>query len=471
MHRIVDRVVNPFKLTGVSKKTKEFMDARDMPHGCGPNETLEQLKGRVGNGRAHLNLSQCDKFNTALTVVEEPLGPGSNVKTLDISGTGMTPRSIQMLADRLKTNTVLTSLNIAYNEIGTEGGKALATALETNKVLTDLSLRGSCELETSLGPESSLAVVKALSHNRALRTLDLSFNDIGPHAAILVMQNKTITDLNVSGNENMGPNFATGLVSNNTLTSLDLSQAIFESDVFHELAKAISTNSVLTHLYLGKNYPRDAPEGYDDVTGIQALAAALQKNKTLVSLDLNECYIKWDGGVAIAKMLKHNKGLTTLNLRENDIGLEGGRAIAEMLEQHNKGLTTLNLGENYIGLGGGRAIAEMLKHNKGLTTLNLSGNALCGIDRMGRGQYDATGINVMASALTDENNTTLTHLDLSFNHLCGNNLAGSGSYSTDGIHALGDVIKKNLRLTMNLAGNELGPDCQKILSEALLESA
>jgi hypothetical protein len=111
-----------------------------------------------------------------------------------------------------------------------------------------------------------------------------------------------------------------------------------------------------------------------------------------------------------------------------------------------------------------------VEERDGESCCNLSSNALCGFDRMGRGQYDATGIKDMVSALTDEN-TTLTHLDLGFNHLCGDNLAGSGSYSTDDIHALGDAIKKNLRLTMNLAGHELGPDCQKILSEALLESA
>ena len=46
----------------------------------------------------------------------------------------------------------------------------------------------------------------------------------------------------------------------------------------------------------------------------QALATALQDNGTLIDLDLNQCDIRWVGGVAIAKMLHFNYTLTTLNL-------------------------------------------------------------------------------------------------------------------------------------------------------------
>merc|ERR1712238_390321 len=71
------------------------------------------------------------------------------------------------------TNKTLNKLNISYNYIGEEGGKALAEMLMTNNTLNTLNIRNS-----NIGTEGGKALVKMLETNTTLKTLYLSGNDI-----------------------------------------------------------------------------------------------------------------------------------------------------------------------------------------------------------------------------------------------------------------------------------------------------
>jgi Ran GTPase-activating protein (RanGAP) involved in mRNA processing and transport len=44
------------------------------------------------------------------------------------------------IVEALKTNTTLTSLNLGFNSIGNEGGKAIGESLKMNRTLTELNL-------------------------------------------------------------------------------------------------------------------------------------------------------------------------------------------------------------------------------------------------------------------------------------------------------------------------------------------
>ena len=76
-----------------------------------------------------LALANALKANTVLT-------------TLDLSWNTLNAEAGKALAEALKVNGVLTHLDLSYNWIDAEAGKALAKALEVNGVLTSLDVRG-----------------------------------------------------------------------------------------------------------------------------------------------------------------------------------------------------------------------------------------------------------------------------------------------------------------------------------------
>ncbi|KAF9112498.1 hypothetical protein BGX30_007266, partial [Mortierella sp. GBA39] len=60
-----------------------------------------------------------------------------------------------ILAEALKTNSTLTTMDLQYNSIGLDGAKALAEALRTNSTLTTLKLYGN-----SIGSDGAMALSK-----------------------------------------------------------------------------------------------------------------------------------------------------------------------------------------------------------------------------------------------------------------------------------------------------------------------
>jgi len=62
-------------------------------------------------------------------------------------------------------------------------------------------------------------------------------------------------------------------------------------------------------------------------------------------------------------------------------------------------LTELDLHGKGLGPAEGIVIAKLVAVTAVITSLDLSGNWLCGVDRIGRGTYDATGIQALAATL------------------------------------------------------------------------
>ena len=81
---------------------------------------------------------------------------------------------------------------------------------------------------------------------------------------------------------------------------------------------------------------------------VRALAAALEKNSTLTSIDLSYNNIGDEGVASMAAALEKNSTLTSIDLRANDIGVEGAASLAAALEK-NSTLTSLDLQLNEIG--------------------------------------------------------------------------------------------------------------------------
>jgi Ran GTPase-activating protein (RanGAP) involved in mRNA processing and transport len=93
-------------------------------------------------------------------------------KTLDLSRNDLGPEGGKALAEALKANTALQTLDISRNDLGPEGGKALAEALKVDTAPQTLDVR--CN---TLGPEGFKALSEVLKVNTTLQTLALKVNN------------------------------------------------------------------------------------------------------------------------------------------------------------------------------------------------------------------------------------------------------------------------------------------------------
>ena len=78
---------------------------------------------------------------------------GGAVK-LDYSGIGMDSTDAKVLAELLKDNTTVSELNVSSNNLGPEGGKAIAASIADNSSITSVSNFSMLFLETFRGRDS-----------------------------------------------------------------------------------------------------------------------------------------------------------------------------------------------------------------------------------------------------------------------------------------------------------------------------
>eukprot|EP00898_Chlorokybus_atmophyticus_P001887 jgi/Chlat1/269/Chrsp1S03161 len=129
---------------------------------------------------------------------------------------------------------------------------------------------------------------------------------------------------------------------------------------------------------------------YSDIgdRNAQVLAAALTRNRSVLSVELELTEVSETGSVALAQMLLANSTLRTLKLGANQIPDAGAEQFAASLLV-NKSLRSLDLHNNRIGSKGisalVKAIHKLLNHNKGIALqhLDLSSNmagSIMGVD-------------------------------------------------------------------------------------------
>lgn len=150
----------------------------------------------------------------------------TTLKDLSLYANGIDTEKTKIIAETLAKNPTLEKLSLASNEIGTEGAKALADALTKNTNLQELDL-SNCRL----GNDGIRAIFSALKQNTGLKTFTLRC--LNPN----VMQ--------------------------------DLSDMLTENKTLHKLDIPLYTSEFT-------------------VEQIQSLLAALQKNKSLQELNIQD---------------------------------------------------------------------------------------------------------------------------------------------------------------------------------------
>jgi hypothetical protein len=316
------------------------------------------------------------------------------------------PEADVRAATNLLNNSSSAAGKFSFCSLDHGDAERMAEALKVNAKVTDfkmcISSRGGAD-RTSAG---FAAMADVLTVNTVLTRLTLrsGYPEVATAAAVAV---------------------AKALGSNTTLTHLEIGNCVGKEGV-EAIADALATrrNTTLTSLNLCPKFVWDdqhdgflGEEGgpvierlvgtgtltcldlfkfhlYPEV--VVCLSRALSVSRTMKSLCLRNTVIGPAETEHLAHALAVNGALKNLDLSENKIGAEGAAHLSRALV-HNATLENLKLGKNSIGNAGATHIASALAQNSTLTALELFHNSIT-----------AEGRKSIAAALTK--NTSLKTL-------------------------------------------------------------
>jgi Ran GTPase-activating protein (RanGAP) involved in mRNA processing and transport len=223
------------------------------------------------------------------------------------------------------------------------------------------------------------------------------------------------------------------LIDNNVqVSTLDLSACGLTCNAAKSIAAWLATDTVCHTLCLHGNDIRDS--------GGVAIAKALQSNRTLTCLKIENNRLSTLAGHAFGTTLRTNAtAFRELNLLANPLGSEGVRPIFMSCGSNRPRILKMHLRRCDIGCEGVVVLAQALRTNETITYLDLNSNLI-----------EDEGAAALASALKHDNRT-LRVLDLR------NNFISTAMY------ALEDMISTNRSLRLlQVEGNDFAGDWEAL---------
>jgi hypothetical protein len=158
-----------------------FVDAVPLPSDFLRNHVSSKLE----NASARL---VCRQWSTALLVpilhlTTEKLNQVQVLSTLlpkccAIDAHTLGIDGVKALADALKVNSTITSINLSYNNVDVDGAKALADALKVNSTITSIDLS-----DNNVGDDGAKALADAIKVNSTITSINLRYSDVGDDGA------------------------------------------------------------------------------------------------------------------------------------------------------------------------------------------------------------------------------------------------------------------------------------------------
>jgi Ran GTPase-activating protein (RanGAP) involved in mRNA processing and transport len=325
----------------------------------------------------------------------------SHCRVLDLRNCNIQSTEAAALADAFQRITnEITTVNVAYNNIGDDGAVSLALAF---KIVTSLT---SVDLSTNaIGDAGAVLFAEAFKAS-AVEYLDFSGNSIGDKGAASfaeAFKSSAVAYLDFSGNS-IGDIGASSLAEacrlNTGISTLDLNGNRIGEEWTAAIAWLVSTSSkrsVVECSGFGIISPQSGkcqcsglaglgsgPTCSDVVCGANDIGLARFQEGTnnalsiparCTELDLNDQHIFDDGAAALAFALLNNTSVVRVALHSNLIGDRGAGSFAEAFKVNNV-VTAVNFSSNNIGNLGAAALARALEVNTAITTVDLSGNVL-----------------------------------------------------------------------------------------------
>ena len=121
-----------------------------------------------------LYLLHCKLGDDGARAIANALRVNSTLQTLDLFSNDIGADGTRAIAELLRVNTTLQSLDLGRNCMGDDEVRAIAEALRVNSKLQVLDLYGN-----NIGDDGALAIAEALRVNTTLQKLDLRNNYVG----------------------------------------------------------------------------------------------------------------------------------------------------------------------------------------------------------------------------------------------------------------------------------------------------
>jgi len=246
----------------------------------------------AAGGKAIFECLRHNKHIQALDMEDNQLGLNVDVEA----------GALEHIAAAIRDNSVLTNLDLSYNNFAGRGCARIALALESNSRIREVSLRGN-----NMGDMGARALQCNINDKNKLAKIDVSDNGIGE-----------------SGGMDLG-----ALIANaKTLKQADFSWNAVGIRGTAAIAESLKTASALVRLNLAWN-------GLGD-RGAEHIGLALKENQQLQFLDVSSNRISFEGAKSIADGLRENQTLRSLQLNGNPIGDHGVVTIIEAVgEQYS----------------------------------------------------------------------------------------------------------------------------------------
>ncbi|CAE7832700.1 NLRC3 [Symbiodinium sp. KB8] len=334
---------------------------------------------------------------------------------------------VKAIAAVLKRDLSIKSIDLSGNSLGDEGAEALAAALQVNKSVNSIRMSfGNIRLE------GAKAVAAALERNTSVTSIDISAHNMGDEEAKVI---------------------AAALKTNQSIKHIDLSHNSIGLTGGEALAAALQVNTSITSMNMWMN-PKAAG----------AVAAALERNKSVASIDVRQADMAAEGcnahdfnGInccyehlsdqdvqALAEVLKVNRSTAFINLQQVQMSREGAKAVAAAL-QTNEFVRDVDLRYNQIHDEGVKALAEALKVNKSVAFINLQGV-----------QMGPQGAKAVAVAAALQSNKVIKKIILCHNPI-----------RDEGTEALAEALKVNESVTSIDFSAKITDDGARALAEVL----
>ena len=349
-------------------------------------------------------------------------------------------------------------LNLASNQISTEGLKIIQHEVISSKALKYLNLgvsEGSFRVNNFSG-DGGIIIARILLNNESIETLILQENllgeDAGDKIGAALIQNKTLKKLVLSDNKikNKG---ARSIIENGTsLVSIDLSENDITPEVCYDLKNLMIHSKYLREVIWNGNFV--------GLKGINFIVDALKANSKIKSLSLRNTSIGKVGVQSLALGLYKNEHLKILDLGSNSITFESFKDLCDSL--NNNKIRILRCKNNLLGDESAKYFAESILSTESTSCLVSFDFSSCKIYDQGliyllnglttnekinwinlRDNYFSHEIDFVILNFL-EKNTHLTHIDLIKNR-----------FSFQCLQKVNKIIKRNRNIQNNKEPNKL----------------
>ena len=257
--------------------------------------------------------------------------PLIRIKKADLSNNLLNDECMHIIKNLISSK-MIEILNLASNQISTEGLKIMQTEIIESKSLKYLNLgiyKGSHRINNFSG-EGGMVIARIILNNKSIETLILQENLLGEESGLKIgvalSQNKTLKKLVISNNKIKNKGAKAIIENSRYLISLNLSYNEITPEVCNDLKLLMQKTKNLKEIIWNGNKV--------GLRGINYLLEGINnKNMKLKSLCLRNTSLTEEALKKLSKGLINNESLRILDIGANNIDLLSFKDLCDALNQ------------------------------------------------------------------------------------------------------------------------------------------